>query len=143
MALGTNPKDIAGAAKPQFGLVPLTEAVVRVMELGAAKYGPYNWRANKIHNMVYANAALRHLRAWIDGQTTDPESKQSHLAHAAACMLIVLDAEATGNAVEGRVWLPKQVTGGKCPDCGKDSVFSANGGGVKCTTPKCGYWFCH
>jgi len=29
-----------------------------------------------------------------------------------------------------------------CPDCGKKSVVPAPGGGVKCSTPKCGYWFC-
>lgn len=30
----------------------------------------------------------------------------------------------------------------KCPDCGTKLVCS-NGGGVKCTKPGCGYWFCY
>lgn len=110
--LGTNPKDALGAVKPQVGFIPVAamNTVARVMELGAVKYGPYNWRSNKILLMTYAHAALRHIFAWIGGESNDPESGQPHLAHAAACMLIALDAMATGNAVDNRVWLPEQVT---------------------------------
>jgi len=111
VTLGINPKDAAGASKPQLGLIPAEAmtSVARVMELGARKYGPYNWRSNKILSMVYANAALRHLFAWISGETIDSESGEPHLAHVAACMLIVLDAMATGNMVDNRVWLPGRV----------------------------------
>lgn len=107
VTLGTNPKDIAGATKPHVGLIPVAamDSVARVMELGARKYGPFNWRKNKILLMVYACAALRHIFAWVGGETLDPESKQPHLAHAAACMLIALDAMATGNAVDNREWV--------------------------------------
>lgn len=109
---GVNPKDIAGAAKPQVGLIPVgaMNAVAGVMELGAIKYGPYNWRSKKILLMVYAHAALRHIFAWIGGESNDRESGHSHLAHAASCMLIALDAMETGNAVDNRVWLPEKVT---------------------------------
>lgn len=102
-----NPKDTAGSAKPRMGLVPVAamEPLARVMELGARKYGPYNWREAPIKNMIYANAALRHLYAWIGGQSVDPESGQSHLAHVASCMMIVLDAEAHGACIEDRNWL--------------------------------------
>lgn len=104
--LGTNPKDLLGAKKPSVGLIPVgaMNSVARVMELGARKYGPYNWRSNKIQLMVYANACLRHLHQWIGGQSTDDESGEPHLAHAAACMMIALDAIATGNAVDDRSW---------------------------------------
>lgn len=107
-----NPKDIAGASKPQVGLIPVgaMNSVARVMELGAAKYGPYNWRSKNILLMVYAHAALRHIFAWIGGESNDRESGQSHLAHAASCMLIALDALEAGNAVDDRVWLPAEVT---------------------------------
>lgn len=110
--LGVNPKDIAGASKPQMGLIPVgaMETVARVMELGATKYGPYNWRKNKVRYMVYAHASLRHLYAWIGGESVDPESGQPHLAHVAACMLIVLDAIATGSGKDDREWLPTEVT---------------------------------
>jgi hypothetical protein len=102
-----NPKDKLGAAKPQMHLIPVgaMAAVARVMELGAKKYGPYNWRSKKVRKLVYAAAALRHLFAWIGGETLDPESGQSHLAHVAACMLIVLDAEQHGMAADDREWI--------------------------------------
>lgn len=103
---GVNPKDLVGAKKPQMGLIPVgaMASVARVMELGAKKYGPYNWRSKAIKLMVYAHAALRHLFSWIGGETNDPESGEPHLAHAAACCLIALDARATGNAVDDREW---------------------------------------
>lgn len=31
----------------------------------------------------------------------------------------------------------------ECPDCKQKSVVCASGGGVKCLTPGCGYWFCY
>lgn len=104
-----NPKDILGASKPSMGLIPVgaMESVARVMELGAKKYGPYNWRSKKVKAMVYANAGLRHLFKWIGGESIDEESGQPHLAHCAACMLIVLDAMATGNLIDDRTW-PKK-----------------------------------
>lgn len=100
----TNPKDLIGDTKVQMHLVP-PAAVVQmagVMALGADKYGAYNWRENDVRATVYASAALRHLAAWQDGETLDPESGESHLAHVAACMAILLDAGANGNLVDDR-----------------------------------------
>lgn len=74
----------------------------RVMALGAAKYGPYNWRDNSVAGSVYVSAAERHLASWFDGESIDPESGVSHLGHAMACMAIILDAEATGNLIDDR-----------------------------------------
>ncbi|MGD9724364.1 MAG: dATP/dGTP diphosphohydrolase domain-containing protein [Pirellulales bacterium] len=107
MTDNTNPKDLAGRAKPQMGYFPVgaMEPLARVMELGAKKYGPYNWRQQPIRNMDYAHAALRHLTAWIGGQSIDPESGISHLAHVASRMAIVLDAESVGTAIEDRSWM--------------------------------------
>lgn len=92
---GINPKDAIGEVKPSLGLVPpaLTINTARVFELGAKKYGAYNWRGNPVKSMVYINAALRHLLSFLDGETTDAESGVSHLAHVAACCGILLDAE--------------------------------------------------
>ncbi|HEY6019295.1 MAG TPA: dATP/dGTP diphosphohydrolase domain-containing protein [Candidatus Paceibacterota bacterium] len=103
---GTNPKDLLGQKKPQMGLIPVGAlvSVARVMELGAKKYGPYNWRAKSVRFMVYANAALRHLFAWIGGETFDPESGEPHWAHVVACGLIVLDAMHVGNGIDDRDW---------------------------------------
>jgi hypothetical protein len=101
---GTNPKDAIAARKPDLALVPPAALVqiAKVMELGAKKYGAFNWRSNKVRGMVYISAALRHLLSYEDGEEIDPESGQSHIAHAAACMMILLDAAATGNLVDDR-----------------------------------------
>lgn len=108
-----NPKDKLGDAKPQMGLIPVgaMEDIARVMELGAKKYGAYNWRSKAVRMMVYAHAALRHLFAWIGGEDLDPESGRSHLAHLAACALIILDATKVGKAIDDRSWVKKDGAG--------------------------------
>lgn len=101
---GENPKDRVGRTKPPLHLIPpaaeILEAVV--MGLGANKYGAYNWRSSAVCATVYIAAARRHLAQWLDGQNDDPESGVSHLAHARACLGILLDAMATGNVVDDR-----------------------------------------
>lgn len=100
----TNPKDLIGDTKPQLHLVPSTALVrcAKVMELGAKKYGTYNWRGNKVRRTVYISAAMRHLAQDLDGEQTDPESLQTHLAHAMACCAILIDAMETGNLIDDR-----------------------------------------
>jgi len=101
---GINPKDLFGLKKPPLDLVPPAALLYlsRVMALGAAKYGKYNWREKKVRWSIYAAAAMRHILAAHDGEELDPESGQPHVAHAAACMAILLDAKATGNLVDDR-----------------------------------------
>lgn len=99
-----NPKDREGAKKPPLHLIPpaaeIAEAVV--MGLGAEKYGPFNWRSEKVRATVYIAAARRHLAQWLDGQDDDGESRVSHLAHARASLGILIDAIATGNVIDDR-----------------------------------------
>jgi hypothetical protein len=99
-----NPKDAAGRKKTPLGLVPWVGVVAlsRVMKLGAAKYGPNNWRRSNPCATVYVEAAMRHLLAYLDGQDIDPESKESHLAHVMANMCILMDAAAVGSLNDDR-----------------------------------------
>jgi hypothetical protein len=99
-----NPKDLIGATKPPLDLVPsaLTIHVAGVMALGARKYGKFNWRQHKVKYSIYLAAALRHLAQAADGEDIDPESGQPHLAHAAACCGIVLDAVACNMVIDDR-----------------------------------------
>jgi hypothetical protein len=100
----SNPKDLIGDTKPPVWLVP-PSALIRlskVMQLGARKYGPYNWREKKVRMTVYIAAAQRHILQALDGEDIDPESGESHIAHAMACMAIILDAQATGNMKDDR-----------------------------------------
>lgn len=102
--LSSNPKDAIGRTKTPLHLIPgpaLLE-MAKVMGLGAQKYGAYNWRDASVASTVYISAAQRHLLAFLDGEDRDHESGASHLAHAAACCAILLDAYASGNLVEDR-----------------------------------------
>ncbi|MDH2540581.1 DUF5664 domain-containing protein [Acinetobacter baumannii] len=82
-------------AKPRFSLIPKGSLapVINVLEFGARKYSEDNWRKVANANTRYFDAAHRHLNAWWDGQTTDPETGESHLAHAVSCLLFILALE--------------------------------------------------
>jgi len=103
-AESVNPKDLAGRAKPPLHLVPLSALlpVAEVMRLGASKYGPHNWRDQPIGHTPYISAIMRHAIAYAGGESIDPESGQSHLAHIASGALILLDAVQAGTAKDDR-----------------------------------------
>ena len=100
----TNPKTIYGERKSPLGLIPLRalQAAAGAHALGAAKYGPWNWREHSVAASVYVNAILRHLKAWQEEEDDDPESGVSHLGHIMACCGILLDAQAQGKLVDDR-----------------------------------------
>lgn len=104
----SNPKTAFGMQKCPLHLVPPPALIAEaeVFGLGARKYGPYNWRQHAVSSSIYQAAALRHLMAWWEGQDTDPESGQSHLAHARACLGILLDAAAHGRLNDDRPTIP-------------------------------------
>lgn len=100
----TNPKDLIGIKKPRLSLVP-TSAMIHMsqaMANGADKYGPYNWREKKVQSGIYIDAALRHIMSYFDGEEVASDSGVKHLAHAMACLAILLDAEETGNLIDTR-----------------------------------------
>lgn len=99
-----NPKDIAASKRAPLQLIP-PSALVRMsiaFENGANKYGPYNWRDKKIEYMNYIGAALRHLEAAIDGEDNDPESGTLTLAHAMACLAILIDSIENNCVIDNR-----------------------------------------
>jgi hypothetical protein len=70
---------------------------------GAAKYGPANWREKAVSATTYIDAAERHIRQWFDGGEEEAEdSGVHHLAHAAACLMILLDAQVAGKLNDNR-----------------------------------------
>ena len=104
-ALGTNPKDKLGIKKVQLNLVPASSLIFQAlaMEDGARKYGPYNWRANKVIASIYVAAAQRHLLQWFDShEELTNDSGVPNLGAALACIGIIIDAQATGNLVDDR-----------------------------------------
>lgn len=78
------------AGNPRWTLLPMRalRKVVDVLEYGAKKYAPNNWKG--IERERYVNAAFRHMAALADGEKLDAESGLPHAAHAACCMLFVL-----------------------------------------------------
>ena len=99
-----NPKSGAGALKVPLHLVPPSAShyLAEALGDGAIKYGPYNWRSSGVSAMVYVGAAKRHLDAWLDGQDSAEDSDVHHLAHAMACLAIILDATSVGTVVDDR-----------------------------------------
>ncbi len=102
--LGPNPKDLLGIKKVQLNLVPPSSTIYQAlaMEDGAQKYGPYNWRDNKVIASIYIAAAKRHIDSWLDGEECASDSKKPHLGHALACLGIIVDALETGNLIDDR-----------------------------------------
>ncbi|WP_442777670.1 dATP/dGTP diphosphohydrolase domain-containing protein [Acinetobacter baumannii] len=104
--------------KPRFSLIPKGSLapVINVLEFGARKYSEGNWRKVANAETRYFDAAHRHLNAWWDGQTADPETGESHLAHAVSCLLFLIALE------NGRVRA-------MCSTCGYHPCQCANEGG--------------
>lgn len=100
----TNPKDRIGSKKVDLSLVPPVADILesQVMQLGADKYGAFNWRDTSVRLTVYIAAVLRHMSAIRDGQDIDPESGISHWAHIRANTGIILDAMESGKLIDDR-----------------------------------------
>ncbi len=65
-------------------LVPeFEEAMAQVMTKGAAKYKPNNWQGVPDFRTRYIAALRRHINAYQQGESIDPESGISHMAHIA------------------------------------------------------------
>lgn len=100
----TNPKDAIGSGKIPVHLWPTTATIMGSLGLldGAAKYGRSNWRESGARASIYFDAAQRHLFAWNSGEDVDPDSKLPHLAHALACLAILVDAQAADKLTDDR-----------------------------------------
>jgi hypothetical protein len=86
-------KDDAG--KPRWDLLPplALEEVARVLEFGARKYDPDNWRKVKGWRWRYVRAGIGHAFAHLSGRKLDKQSGLPHLAHAVCCFLFILELD--------------------------------------------------
>jgi hypothetical protein len=86
-------KHDAGKLRPSLLPKRALERVIRVLEYGAVKYGEENWRFVDNAQRRYLDAALRHLLN-VDCETwPNAESNESHIAHAACCLLFMLELQ--------------------------------------------------
>ncbi|MGY1448717.1 dATP/dGTP diphosphohydrolase domain-containing protein [Pseudomonas chlororaphis] len=101
----TNPKDLIGSGKLPLHLWPVTATALGSLGLldGMLKYGRSNFRAVGVRASIYYDAASRHLNAWFEGEEADPDSGLPHLAHALACLAIIVDAKAAGRLNDDRM----------------------------------------
>ena len=84
----------ANAGKPNYSLLPLKtlEPVVRVWENGEQKYSAWNWSKGMAWSVPLA-CMIRHISAYQAGQTYDPETNQSHMAHVICNAMMLLHYE--------------------------------------------------
>lgn len=99
-----NPKDRAGAKKPNLSVLPFAPLldVIPALYEGRRKYGPWNWRAENVSETIYADAAIRHLIQFISGEDIDPDSGVHHISKAIAGLLVVRDAQMHGCSIDDR-----------------------------------------
>jgi hypothetical protein len=100
----TNPKDAIGSDKLPLHLWPETATLMGTLGCldGALKYGRNNWRETGVRASIYIDAVKRHINAYGEGEDLDPDSGVPHLAHALACLAIIVDAGAAGNLTDDR-----------------------------------------
>lgn len=79
------------------GMSNALSAVVRVLSFGAIKYAPNGWKELADAEERYTDAMYRHLGAMHAGEELDPESGESHLAHAACNIMFLLELRNAGN----------------------------------------------
>lgn len=72
-----------------------------VLKFGAIKYAEHNWRKGFQWSRPLA-AAMRHITAFNDGEDIDPESGLSHMAHAACCIMFILEFQKTHPELDDR-----------------------------------------
>ncbi len=81
----------------------------KVMSDGEKEYSAHNWRDGFDWSRI-ADAALRHLQAWIAGMDDDPDGKGgNNLDHVACCIMMLQEFSETKPELDDRHKLPKEV----------------------------------
>lgn len=89
--------------KIRMELLPINAMtqIAKVFTFGAKKYDDFNYMKNGgIKASRVYGALLRHMFAWYGGESQDPETGESHLAHAGCCIMILLELEKFGTNID-------------------------------------------
>lgn len=73
----------------------------KVLTFGARKYSPHNWRKGISYSRILG-AIMRHVVAYNAGETNDPETGLSHIAHAFTECMFLLEFEKTHPELDDR-----------------------------------------
>ena len=114
--------------KLRWSLLPwrALERVVEVLEFGARKYSPDNWKKVEDGPQRYKDALMRHTAAIMQGEIYDPESGKTHYAHLSCCALYLAEFIEMGKVKEDEVYakcegcgngFPSEMMQNKCPLC--------------------------
>lgn len=76
-------KHDSGKPKIRFLTREFLEGIAEAQTFGSKKYGDWNFQKGLETTALY-DAMMRHMLAWMSGESLDPESGLSHLAHAGA-----------------------------------------------------------
>lgn len=78
--------------KLRWTLVPadVLNQIVRVFDYGANKYAPHDWKLQNNGEIIYLDAAFRHINAHCQGRFRDKDSGLPHLSHAIASLMMAL-----------------------------------------------------
>lgn len=87
--------------KPIYALIPpeFEEALAKVLTYGANNppgRTEDNWKSCPTPVKTYYSALRRHLRAFLRGDRIDPDTGESHLAHAGCCLAFLYWFEQQG-----------------------------------------------
>jgi hypothetical protein len=66
--------------------------LTKVLEFGAKKYSANGWRTGMSYTRILS-ALLRHVFRYLAGETVDPETGLSHIAHAMCNCMFLLEYE--------------------------------------------------
>jgi hypothetical protein len=91
------------SGKPQMDLLSSIAIIElsKVLTFGATKYASHNWRKGIVYSRILA-ATLRHIFAYMAGETLDPETGLSHIAHALCELMFLLEFEKTRPDLDDR-----------------------------------------
>jgi hypothetical protein len=89
--------------KPRLELLPYESLaeIAKVFDYGFSKYGTGNWAKGMLWTKMAASV-LRHTYKWLAGQDKDEESGLSHMAHAGACVIMILYYEQYKQELDNR-----------------------------------------
>lgn len=90
--------------KPPLAWLPPEgiRAVARVQAYGHLKYGEFDNYRKGMEVSRNCSCAMRHIVAFMDGETLDPESGENHLSHACCRLMFVLQNMKDGVAIDDR-----------------------------------------
>ena len=96
--------------KPGLDMLPY-EALVqmaKVLDFGKIKYHKWNWTEGISYTRLIS-ASLRHINAYNRGESKDPETGLSHIAHAAVNLCFLLWHEKFRTDLDDRHFDPDTV----------------------------------